>query len=114
MSHMTIAASSNAFVQLFNTIRDNFTFSKSDFGTFGPFSASYSVALHLEDGNIQLNNDDTVEVKHLKIVWSGASFSTRCSSTSIRSTYPRPSRISLKISSGTPSRTCSRCFPDSS
>jgi hypothetical protein len=69
MSHITIAASSNAFVQLFNVIRDNFTLSKSDSGSFGPFSASYSVALHLEDGNIQLNNDDTVEVKHLKIVW---------------------------------------------
>ncbi|HLX43943.1 MAG TPA: hypothetical protein VKR43_10935 [Bryobacteraceae bacterium] len=69
MSHITIAASSKAFVQLFNKIRDNFTFSKSDSGNFGPFSASYSVAMHLEDGTIQLNNDDTVEVKHLKIVW---------------------------------------------
>jgi hypothetical protein len=69
MSHITIAASSNAFVQLFNTIRNKFTFSKSDAGSFGPFSASYSVAMHLEGGNIQLNDDDTVEVKHLKIVW---------------------------------------------
>jgi hypothetical protein len=69
MSQITIAASSKAFVQLFNKIRDNFTFSKSDSGNFGPFSASYSVAMHLEGGNIQLNNDDTVEVKHLKIVW---------------------------------------------
>ena len=56
-------------MQLFNTIRDNFTFSKSDSGSFGPFSASYSVAMHLEGGSIQLNNDDTVEVKHLQIVW---------------------------------------------
>lgn len=69
MSHITIAASSNAFVQLFNKIRDNFTFSKSDSGSFGPFSASYSVALHLEGGSIQLNDDGTVEVKHLQIVW---------------------------------------------
>jgi hypothetical protein len=69
MSHITIAASSNAFVQLFNKIRNNFKFSKSDSKSFGPFSASYSVALHLEGGSIQLNDDDTVEVKHLKIVW---------------------------------------------
>ena len=69
MSHITIAASSNAFVQLFNKLRDKFTFSKSDSGSFGPFSASYSVALHLQGGSIQLNDDGTVEVKHLQIVW---------------------------------------------
>jgi len=69
MSDITIAASSNAFEQLFNVIRNNFTFAKSDSGSFGPFTASYSVAMHLEGGNIQLNNDDTVEIKHLKIVW---------------------------------------------
>jgi len=69
MSHITLAASSNAFVKLFNKLRDGFTFSKSDSGSFGPFSASYSVAMHLEGGSVQLNNDDTVEIKHLKIVW---------------------------------------------
>jgi hypothetical protein len=69
MSDITIAASANAFTELFNTIRDGFTFSKSDSGSFGPFSASYSVAMHLEGGSIQLNNDDTVEIKHLQIVW---------------------------------------------
>lgn len=69
MSDITIAASSGAFAQLFNKIRDNFTFSKSDSGNFGPFSASYSVAMHLEGGSIQLNDDGTVEVKHLQIVW---------------------------------------------
>jgi hypothetical protein len=69
MSHITIAASSKAFVQLFNKIRDNFHFSKSDSSNFGPFSASYSVAMRLEGGSIRLNNDDTVEVKQLKIVW---------------------------------------------
>jgi len=68
MSHITLAASSNAFVKLFNKLRDGFTFSKSDSGSFGPFSASYSVAMHLEGGSVQLNNDDTVEIKHLKIV----------------------------------------------
>ncbi len=69
MSHITIAASANAFGQLFKAVRDNFTFAKSDTGDFGPFSASYSVALHLEDGTIQLNNDNTVEIKNVDIVF---------------------------------------------
>jgi hypothetical protein len=69
MSDITIAASANAFTQLFNVVRDNFTFTKSDSGSFGPFTASYSVKLHLSGGNVQLNDDDTVEVKHLDVVW---------------------------------------------
>lgn len=69
MSHITVAASANAFVQLFNKIRDKLKLSKSDSASFGPFSASYSVAMHLEGGTVQLNANDTVEVKHLKIVW---------------------------------------------
>jgi len=69
MSHITIAASSNAFKQLFNAIRDNFTFAKSDSGNFGPFSASYSVKLHLSGGSVQLNDDNTVEVQNLDVVF---------------------------------------------
>lgn len=69
MSQITIAASSNAFTKLFNVIRDNFTFSKSDGGNFGPFSANYSLKLHLSGGSVQLNDDNTVEVKNLDIVF---------------------------------------------
>jgi hypothetical protein len=69
MSDITIAASASAFEQLFNTLRDNFTFSKSDSANFGPFSASYSVALHLEGGTLTLNNDGTVEVQDVDVVW---------------------------------------------
>jgi hypothetical protein len=69
MSHVTIAASANAFTQLFKALRDNFTFSKSDTGTFGPFSASYAVALHLEDGTVTLNDDGTLEIKDVDIVF---------------------------------------------
>lgn len=69
MSHLTIAASEAAFEQMFRLVRDNFTFAKADGGSFGPFSASYSVALHLENGSIQLNDDGTVEIKALDIVW---------------------------------------------
>ena len=69
MKHITIAASSNAFNELFKAVRDHFTFSKADGGSFGPFSADYSVALHLSGGSVQLNDDDTVEVKNLLIDW---------------------------------------------
>jgi hypothetical protein len=69
MSDITIAASANAFEQLFNALRDDFTFSKSDSANFGPFSASYSIALHLEGGTLTLNNDGTIEVQDVDIVW---------------------------------------------
>lgn len=75
MSHVTIAASANAFTQLFNAMRDNFHFSKSDSGSFGPFTASYSVALHLDGGNVTLNDDGTLEIKDVDIVFDTLSAS---------------------------------------
>jgi hypothetical protein len=69
MSDVTIAASANAFEQLFIALRNNFTFSKSDSASFGPFSASYSVAMHLEGGTLTLNDDGTIEIKDVDIVW---------------------------------------------
>ncbi len=69
MSHVTLAASANAFLQLFNALRNGFTFAQSDSANFGPFSASYAVAMHLENGNLSLHDDDTLEVQHLDIVW---------------------------------------------
>ena len=69
MSDITIAASANAFEQLFIALRDNFTFSKSDSANFGPFSASYSIALHLEGGTLTLNDDNTIEVQDIDVVW---------------------------------------------
>lgn len=69
MSDLTVAASEAAFVELFKLIRDGFTFADSDNGSFGPFSASYSVALHLEKGSVDLNDDGTVEIDALDVVW---------------------------------------------
>lgn len=69
MSDITIAASANAFEQLFIALRDSFTFSKSDSANFGPFSASYSIALHLEGGTLTLNDDNTIEVQDIDVVW---------------------------------------------
>ena len=52
MADITIAASAKTFGVLFNLVEAGFTFSKSDSGNFGPFSASYSVKLHLSGGTI--------------------------------------------------------------
>lgn len=69
MSQLTVAASEDAFRDLFTVLRDNFTFAASDTGSFGPFSASYAVALHLEDGTVDLRADNTVAVKELDVKW---------------------------------------------
>lgn len=69
MSHLTVAASEHAFKELFKLVRDGFSFVKADSASFGPFSASYSVKLHLEKGSIHLNDDGTVEIDALDVVW---------------------------------------------
>ncbi len=69
MSHLTVAASEDAFRLLFGFLRDNFTFSSSDSADFGPFTASYAVALHLKGGTIDLRDDNTVQVRELDIKW---------------------------------------------
>jgi hypothetical protein len=69
MSDITIAASANSFRELFNVVRNNFSFSSSDSKAFGPFSASYSIALHLSGGSINLNADNIIEISDLDIIW---------------------------------------------
>lgn len=69
MSDITVAASERAFAELFNQLRNGFTFSDSDSGSFGPFSAGYSVALHLEGGTVDLRADNTVRVRELDVKW---------------------------------------------
>lgn len=69
MSDLILAVSAKAATQLFNQVRNTFTFSKSGSGSWGPFSASYSIALHLSGGTFTLNNNNTVEIQNLEIVW---------------------------------------------
>lgn len=69
MSHITLAASGKAFGKLFDTVVNNFSWSKSDSKDFGPFSASYSLKLHLKDGSLSLHDDNTFEVQNLDIVF---------------------------------------------
>lgn len=74
MSHFTLAASANTFTQMFTLVRDGLHVSKSDSGSWGPLTWSYDIAFHLEKGTVQLNDDDTVEVKHLDVVWDKLKF----------------------------------------
>lgn len=69
MAHLTVAASEAVFIDLFEALRDNFSATASDSGTFGPFSAGYSVGVRLEGGTVDLRNDGTVQIKELDIVY---------------------------------------------
>lgn len=70
MSHITIAASERAFEKIFTLVRDNFTFSKADSASFGPFSASYAVGGKLSGGTLDLLSDGSVQIKTLDLVWT--------------------------------------------
>jgi hypothetical protein len=69
MAHLTVAASEATFTLLFDAIRDNFKFQKSDSGSFGPFTASYAMKAHLQGGTIDLRGDNTVQIKELDVKW---------------------------------------------
>jgi hypothetical protein len=69
MAHLTVAAKEKAFVELFETLRDNFEFEKSDSASFGPFTAAYHVKLHLEGGSVDLRSDNTIKIEELDIKW---------------------------------------------
>lgn len=69
MSHLTVAVSEKSAKKLFEILRDNVHFSKSDSGTFGGFTASYSVAFHLEGGTFDLRNNNSISVDEIDIKW---------------------------------------------
>ena len=69
MTHLTIAASEDSFKRMFNAIRDNFSLSDADTIDFGPFTAGYDIAFHLENGDVDLRADNTVKIDELDIKW---------------------------------------------
>lgn len=75
MAHLTLAASEGTFQALFEGIRNNFRFTRSDSADFGPFTASYSLDAHLEGGSVDLRADNTVQIKELDIKWDTLDFS---------------------------------------
>lgn len=69
MSHLVIAVSEKAVKELFKVLRNNLSFADTNSGTFGPFSASYDVALHLDGGSINLRDDNAISISELDIKW---------------------------------------------
>jgi hypothetical protein len=69
MSHLTVAASEDAVQELFNQVRDGFTFSASESTDLGSFTAGYAVSFHLENGSVELRADGTIRVAELDVVW---------------------------------------------
>jgi hypothetical protein len=69
MAHLTVAANEKTFVKLFDTLRDNFQFEKSDSVSFGQFTAAYHIKLHLEGGSVDLRSDNTIKIEELDIKW---------------------------------------------
>jgi hypothetical protein len=69
MAHLTVAASEDVFKRLFERVRDEFKYEKSDSGDFGPFTAGYSLKIHLENGAIDLRAGNTVFLDELDIKW---------------------------------------------
>ena len=65
----TAAVSANAVGVMFEAVRDNFTFSNSGGGSFGPFSINYSVGAHLENGTVELRNDNTIRIREMDVKW---------------------------------------------
>lgn len=69
MAHLTAATSEAAVSKLFEGLRDNFSVDESDSVDFGPFTAGYELAFHLEGGDVDLQNDNSIVIKELDIKW---------------------------------------------
>lgn len=69
MAHLTVATSEDAVTRLFEGLRDNFSVDESDSVDFGPFTAGYELAFHLEGGDVDLQNDNSLVIKELDIKW---------------------------------------------
>lgn len=69
MADLELAISEEVTDRLFRKLRDNFAISHSDSGSFGPFTASYSVGIKLKNGKVEFQNNGTVLIKELDIVY---------------------------------------------
>ena len=70
---LTAAVSDDALGKFFNAVMKGFKFKKTNIEelrvTRGPFSATYNVEAHLENGSIELRNDGTIHISELDVVW---------------------------------------------
>jgi hypothetical protein len=69
VTHVTAAVSESTFNELFDVLRDGFGFSDSNSGSFGPFTAGYSVAGSLRRGEIDLRSPNRVKIDELDVHW---------------------------------------------
>jgi hypothetical protein len=69
--HLTAAVSEGAFIQVFEAIRDHTTFDITiePRSILGPVSAGAHLRFHLENGNINFGDDNTVQIDELDIDW---------------------------------------------
>lgn len=74
MNHVTAAASCKAVNELFNVVRDSFSFAASDSANWGLYGGYYSVAFHLEGGSVECYDDDSIQVKELDVKWDQLEF----------------------------------------
>ena len=66
---LTAAISEKSFAKIFDAVEKGFSFSCSDGGSWGPFSANYAIAAHLEGGSVELRNNGTIKVSELDVKW---------------------------------------------
>ncbi len=70
MSHVNLAVSEAAFGKLVDKLTENISFSKTDGGDFGPFTASYSAGVRFEGGDIDLKDSpDEVVINELDVIY---------------------------------------------
>jgi hypothetical protein len=69
MSHFTAAVSEETFDEVFDVLRDSFSFADSNSGSFGPFTAGYSVAGSLRRGSVDLRSPNRVKIDELDVHW---------------------------------------------
>jgi hypothetical protein len=70
MSHITLAANERAFNKLVDRARSYFHPTTSGSGSFGPFSVSYNAGVQLGSGTIDLQNDGTVRIDEMDIIYN--------------------------------------------
>lgn len=69
MTDLQLAVSEEILNRLFEKLRDKFAMSHSDNGSFGPFTASYSVGIKLQHGKVECQSNGTIRIKELDIVY---------------------------------------------
>lgn len=73
MSRLTVAIAEDAVQALFRQVVKTIDIHKTDSTNGGVFGAGYDVRFHLENGDIELNSNGSVEINELDVVWDNLS-----------------------------------------